>query len=277
MSAGRFLGLLRRAVARAFHDNCFGIAKGVAFSAILSFFPGLMVVAGILFSQDVGGIVRELSDAMARVLPPDAHRLATQFLFGVDGASQGLLIGAAVVAVWSASGAVLSLTQGLQAAYQAPESRGMLWGRVVALLLVLLAGMPLLGATLLLLFGSQIEAWLLAHLDSARGPVALAGRALRWGLALGASVTVTAVLYQFGPKRRQRWRYVWPGALLTTALWLAATLAFGWYVQHLARYRDFYGSISAVAVLLIWMYILSLIVLVGCEFNAEYEKSSRRK
>ena len=59
------------------------------------------------------------------------------------------------------------------------------------------------------------------------------------GRALGTSVTVTAVLHRFGPKRRQQWRCVWPGAMLTTALWLAATLAFGWYVQHLARYRDF--------------------------------------
>jgi membrane protein len=67
-------------------------------------------------------------------------------------------------------------------------------------------------------------------------------------------------------------RDVWPGAFLTTVLWLPATAGFGWYVGHIANYNVLYGSVAAGIVLLVWMYLLSVIALLGCEFNAEYER-----
>ena len=72
---------------------------------------------------------------------------------------------------------------------------------------------------------------------------------------------------------RQRWRYVWPGAILATVLWLLATSGFGWYVRNIAHYNVMYGSVGAGIALLVWMYLMALIALFGCEFNAEYERS----
>jgi len=76
-----------------------------------------------------------------------------------------------------------------------------------------------------------------------------------------------------GPNRPQRWRLVFPGAMLATGLWLAVMLGFGWYVRHIADYNVLYGSIGAVIALLGWMYVQSLVALIGCEFNAAYEKA----
>ncbi len=81
-------------------------------------------------------------------------------------------------------------------------------------------------------------------------------------------------LYYFGPYRRQRWRYVWPGAILATVLWLAATSGFAWYAVHIAHYNVMYGSVGASIALLVWMYVLAIVALIGCEFNAEYERAS---
>jgi membrane protein len=94
---------------------------------------------------------------------------------------------------------------------------------------------------------------------------------------------VTGLLYYFGPNHRSadlrtykklpsRFIMVWPGAILATTLWLLATLLFGVYMRHLANYNFFYGSTATVIAMLIWMYLLSVISLVGCEYNAERER-----
>ena len=87
-----------------------------------------------------------------------------------------------------------------------------------------------------------------------------------------ATVSVTAMLYYFGPYRPQRWRFVWPGAILATVLWLGATTGFAWYTRNIAHYNVMYGSVGAGIALLVWMYVLAFVALVGCEFNAQYER-----
>ena len=95
---------------------------------------------------------------------------------------------------------------------------------------------------------------------------------MRYVIALSAVITITGTLYYFGPYRKQRWSAVWPGAILATLLWFGATLGFGWYVQHMAHYNVMYGSLGTGIALLVWMYVVSLIAILGCEFNAECER-----
>lgn len=271
MNARHVLSMLHRAAGRLFHDNGFDIAKSAAYSSVLSFFPGLMVLASLLFRQNVSAVVDEIALALDRVLPPEAYQVAARFLTAQGIRTKGILIGACVVAIWSGSNVVISLMEGFRAAYRIPTARSFFKARAVAIALLLMAGTPLIAATLLVLFGQQIENWLTAHLGDVSWLVAPAGSALRWIIALITSAVVIGVLYHVGPNRPQKWRFIWPGAVLATALWVAATLLFASYVQHVAQYTDLYGSISAAVVLLIWMYIVNLIVIFGCEFNVEYE------
>lgn len=273
MSIGRFFGLLRRACVRAFQDDCLEIAKGVAFSSLLSFFPALMVTAAVLLSQNVGGAMEEIETFLRRLLPAGPYRLAIQYLHARDTGTRGLLAGAGFVALWSASDAILSLMAGLRAAYHLPETRSFFKARGVALLLVVAAGTPLLAATLLLFFGQQIEQALTRLWGEGSALIFLIGSLARWTVAVATSIAVIGTVYHVAPDRPQRWRYVWPGAAVATVLWLSATLVFAWYVRNVARYNYLYGSISAVVVLMIWMYLVSLTILVGCEFTAEYEGS----
>ena len=91
-------------------------------------------------------------------------------------------------------------------------------------------------------------------------------------IAFGATCSLMAMLYYYGPYRKQQWKAVWPGAFLATILWLLATLGFGWYVRNISNYNLLYGSVGTSIALLSWMYILALIALFGCEFNAESER-----
>ena len=133
---------------------------------------------------------------------------------------------------------------------------------------------------LLLVFGGQIERAVLnwMKVDPFLNPVAwvwqFVSRMARYLLAFATTIVVTASLYYYGPYRKQRWRYVWRGAILATVLWFFATLGFAWYVRNIARYNVMYGSIGAGIALLVWMYLIALIALIGCEFNAELERTS---
>jgi membrane protein len=96
-------------------------------------------------------------------------------------------------------------------------------------------------------------------------------RVTRYAVAFSAAVAVTMLMYYFGPYRRQRWRGVWRGAVLATTLWLFATGGFGWYVRNIANYNLLYRSVATSITLLVWMYLMSIIALLGCEFNAQFE------
>jgi membrane protein len=275
-----FLWLLQRSVIAAFDDNCLSIAKGAAYSALLSFFPVLTSAVAILVQTRADVVSHILKNALSEIVPPGSEDLVLQ-QFSVAGARPPLLlIVAAVISLWAASGVIKSLIEGFQAAYRVPRNRGILHGSAIAMALVLLAAVPLLAASLLVLFGGQVESavrdWIKGDtlLTPLTGAWELLSRLARYGLAFATTVTVTALLYYYGPYRPQRWRYVWPGAILATVLWLGATAGFAWYVRNIGHYNVMYGSIGAGIALLVWMYFLAIIALIGCEFNAEFERGA---
>ena len=277
-----FFWLLRRSVVAAFDDGCFGAAKGAAYSALLSFFPILASAAAILVQMRAEFVSRMIEEALSEIVPPDSVDLVVE-QFRVSGSRPlALLIVAGLISVWAASGVIKSLIEGFQAAYRVPRNRGFVRQNAVAIALVLLSAVPLVCATLLVVFGSQAERAVLNWLkvDPVLNPLAPAwqwlSRMARYAVAFVTTVVVAAVLYYFGPYRQQRWRDVWPGAMLATVLWLLATSGFAWYVRHIGHYNVMYGSVGAGIALLVWMYLTSAIALVGCEFNAEYERSSTR-
>jgi membrane protein len=169
--------------------------------------------------------------------------------------------------------------EGFHVTYRTTGTRPWVRERVIAILLVFSAAIPVLFASALIFFGIRAETWIVDLLglvpegEGVRGWVFVLGKILRYLISLGAIILGAMILYYFGPNRRQSWRRVWPGAVFTTILWLAATLTFAWYARHIANYNVMYGSIATVVLLLVWMYVLSIIAFVGCEFNAELEKA----
>ncbi len=272
--------LLRRSIIGALDDNCFGIAKAAAYSALLAFFPMLASAAAILLETRAEFFSGMLEHSLSQIVPPGTEDLVLQ-QFRVTGSRPAmLLVVAAAISVFAASGVIKSLIEGFQAAYRVPRNRGVVHGSLIAAALVLLAAIPLLAASLLILFGGQVERLVLGWMkvDPIWTPWAwvweLLSQVARYAVAFATTVTVSATLYYFGPYRRQRWRYVWPGAILATLLWLGATSGFAWYARNIGHYNVMYGSVGAGIALLVWMYLLAIIALIGCEFNAEFERAS---
>jgi membrane protein len=278
-----FVWILRRSVVATFDDGCLGIAKGAAYSALLSFFPVLASAAAILMQIRAEFVARIIERTLSEIVPPDSVDLVVE-QFRVTGSRPvALLIVAGLISVWAASGVIKSLMEGFQAAYRVPRNRGFVRQNAVAIALVLLSAAPLVCATLLIVFGNQAERAVLNWLkvDPVLNPLAPTwqwlSRMARYAVALVTTVVVAAVLYYFGPYRKQLWRYVWPGATLATVLWLLATSGFAWYVRNIGHYNVMYGSVGAGIALLVWMYLISAIALLGCEFNVECERSASGK
>jgi membrane protein len=265
----RFLRLLRLAFWRAFQHDAFAIAKASAYSSILTFFPLLLVVGSVLAtSRRTGAYLREISYALGRILPAGSAT-AMAYLKGTSQRPVGLLVTASLITLWTASGVMISWMEGFRRCYELPKVWGLLKERLIAFSLVILAGIPLTFATMLVAFGSRIETRILFHLGREFGPyILLMWMAMRWLIAGLTSIAVIALIYHNAVPRTQPWHSVLPGATLATAMWFLATMLFGGYLNRYADYSIIYGSLGVGIALLVWMYMISLVILVGAEFNA---------
>ena len=266
---GRFWRLFRLSIWRAFEHDAFGIAKASAYSSIFTFFPALLVLGSVVATINRGEVyLREISYALGTILPAGSST-ALSYLRGSADRPVGLLITTSLLTIWSASGVIISWMDGFRRAYQLPKTWGLVQERLIAISLVFMAGLPLSFATILVAFGSRIEMRILFLLGHEFGPlILLLWGAIRWTIAILTSIAVIQLIYHNAVPRTQPWHSVLPGAVLATAMWLLSSALFGWYLQHYTDYSVIYGSLGVGIALLVWMYLISLVVLMGAEFNA---------
>lgn len=262
---------LRRAFWQAFLHGQFSIAKAAAYSSILTLFPAFLIVTSILeASNATEGFVRQISGAVGWALPPGPNSIALTFFQTRQHHAMRIIYSASLVTILAASGVMISWMEGFRKAYNLPNIWGFWKERFIAFYLVFLALIPLGFATLLVAFGNQIEAWVQAETMHLFKPlVILVWDGVRWGIAMLTSIAFMSLVYHHGIPKTQSWRRVLPGAIMATVLWFPATMFFGWYVTHYATYTVVYGSLSAAIALLVWLYIVSVLVLLGAEMNAQ--------
>jgi membrane protein len=278
--------LLRRAIVAAAEDNCFSIAKGAAYSFLLSLFPILTTITFLLAQAKAQRIALIISAFIRDVAPPQAEELLLSPFPHHGSKPVSLSIFAVVLSIWAGSGAMMSLMEGFQAAYHIPSGRPFFKQRAMAIFLVFIAAFPAIAASALIIFGEgSLLRWILAtpEGEEVRESIRIVWRISRYVAAFATTTFVTGLLYYFGPNHRpeqrrvpsansSRFMRVWPGAIVATVLWLIATGGFAAYVTHFSHYNVFYGSLGAVVILLFWLYLIAAISLIGCEFNAERER-----
>ena len=257
-------------------DNLSLVAAGVAFYALLAIFPGIAAVVSIYGLVVDPQTVSDQLAATSQVLPQETRGIIQEQLTRVtSSASTALSLGAIVsllLALWSANKGTQSLISALNIVYDEPEKRGFVrltlisLGLTLGIILFLIVGLAAIAA-MPALFGNlglpdgiqQLASW------------------LRWPVLGLAFVIGLATLYRFAPSRHEpRWRWVSWGAVLATIMWLIGSALFSWYVSNFGSYNETYGSIGAVAVLMMWFWLSALIVLLGAELNAEMEHQTER-
>ncbi|MGB7549847.1 MAG: YihY/virulence factor BrkB family protein [Terracidiphilus sp.] len=273
-----FAAKLRKALWLALEHDVLNTAKAAAYSGMLMLFPAMVIITTLLALVPEGTtLVGEIRTSFVQFLPADTMSLLQSSLQGRRMESAQLLFSAASLSVFAGLGMMLSLMEGFRRAYRLPRDEWGFWQRRLrALLLVPIVLVPLALATLALVFGRQIEAWMIhkaAH--ELHYAVLLFWRMVRWAVVLLTSVAVVGALYHFGTKRTEHWAKVMPGAIAATLVWFPATLAFGWYVTTIADYSRFYGSFGAGIATLVWLYITTFSALLGAELNGVLFRARR--
>jgi membrane protein len=271
----RLLRMLHGALVRAGRHDCLNLAQSTAYSAMVSLFPALIVAAAVVsLLPDNTPLRFQLSTFFDRILPPDVSPLLQSYFVDAPHSTRSAhaLIVAFIVSLTGASSVLATLMEGVRRANNLPPDCWTFWQRRLrAFLLVPLSLVPFAVSSTIVVFGHFITEWLAVHIiPSARTPIYAVALFIRWGIALIGSIGIVGLIYHMGTPIQQSWKRVLPGAVLSTALWFLITLAFGWYVTRFANYSQVYGSLGAGIALLFWLYIISLCVLFGAEFNTEF-------
>jgi len=283
---------LHRTLLSVLAHDCLNVAQSTAYSAIVALFPALIVAAAVIgLLPDTAPVRFQIADFFDRVLPGGVSALLNAAFENAPKHTHSLraLVSAGVVSFAGASNVIATLMDGLRRARGLPRNYWSFWQRRRrSMELVPLSLIPLTIASLLVVFGHAVTEWLVSIIGpQAREPIYAATLLLRWAVAVGASVGLIALLYRLGvPEERDGGRaaggsgdpaqapgWWWtslPGAVLATALWFPATLVFGWYVTRFTNYSEVYGPLGAGIALLFWLYIISLSVLAGAEFNVHF-------
>lgn len=271
-----WLQVLRQVFREAASDRVSMSASGCAFWATLSLFPAISMLVslyGLVFDPVT---VEPQLENIRHLLPEPAFamisarvRTLVSHPSGTLGAS---LVISSAIALWSASTGTKSLLSALTLAYAQREQRGLLHFQAVGLLMTLAAVIAAsLGLAITVLLPAVISfVGLSSH---TRGLVQLGSFA---GLIVFVLVGLST-LYRFGPSRPvARWHWITAGSVMATVLWLAASVAFSFYVQHLARYGATYGPLGAVAGLMMWFWVTAYAILLGAEVDAALERQAAK-
>lgn len=257
------------------NDNISLVAAGVAFYGLLGIFPAisaLVLIYGLIADptqvRDQLAILRDVMPAEGySILENQTTALASQ---GRDSLGFGLIL-SLLLAIWSAKKGVTALITALNIAYEEDERRGFIRRNLVQL------GFTVAGIVFMLLALTAVAA-LPAIVGMLRASGLIDETALlwtRWVLMAVMLALVLALLYRFGPARSQaKMSWINPGAIAASVLWIAGSIAFSWYVSNFATYNKTFGSLGAVVILLMWLYISAFVVCAGAELNAELERQT---
>lgn len=265
-----------RVFERIMADNLGMIAGGVAFYSFLSIFPAL---AGglMLWGLAVDGWqASDHIDFLRDLIPADAFNLMSEQMARIATQSpENLTLGAIVsllFALWSASRGATALMSAMNMAYHEREKRGFFRVNAIALVFTLAGvafaalSLAAIGAVPPILESLFLGAWADASI-----------RALRWLMMIGLFFAASAAVYRFAPSRRRaRWRWIVPGATLAAAVWLSASVAFSFYLSNVNAYNATFGSLGAVAALLMWFWLSAYAICMGAELNSQLELFTTR-
>lgn len=259
-----------------FRDRLMLVAAGIAFYVMLSLFPALTVLIWFYgFFADPAQLVSLLSD-IAFLLPAGALDLMQQQARAIAATGpsslNALIVLSILIAIWSANAGMKSMFDGMNIIYNEDEKRSLLVYNIYSALFTL-GALAIFLATLAVLVIVPI---LLSYVNL-QGSFTRLFVVLRWPLLYAITVVFLILLNRYGPSRpraRARWS-LW-GSCLGAALWIAVSLAFSWYVEHLGNLAATYGSIAAIAGLMLWLWLSALAILIGFELNHELELRTER-
>ena len=278
LSLGEWREIAVSAVKESVDDNVPMMASALAYSAFFAIPSALLLLLGVFTLVADESTIAHLVARLTEIAPSDAADLFGNSLRHLSQRSSTGLTLALVglgLALWSASNAMSTVISALNVAYDREDSRGFVRSRLVAIVMAVFVGAAALLAGTLLVMGPHLQAWLGSALD-ARRPVELAWWIGQWPILIAGLLFAFAVVLYLGPDvEHRRWQLISPGSVVAVVVWLVVSSAFSFYTAHFGTYDKTWGTLGAVIVTLIWLWLAGLSLLFGGELNAETERRAQ--
>jgi len=248
-----------RAVKKAQANQITHLAQAVAFNAFLAIPATLLLALGVFSALAGPGAVNTLLDHLSTFVPADAIRLIRGSLRNVLASQHGgaMIVVGAALAVWSVSGAMQTVMWSLNMAYECDETRGFVRTRLVSITIGLCGIVAVASVLLALVLGPLVSAWIGGRVGDSSLLATL------WAIGRWPVLNV----------RQRKFQFITPGVVVALVIWLIVSGGFALYANNFGSYNKTWGSLAAVIVTLIWLWLSSLALLLGAEINAEAERS----
>jgi len=252
-------------------DNVSTGAAALAYYLTLAIFPSMIFLLTLIPYLPIENLDREVMSWIGQALPGETAEMFSGVVTDITRNKRGGLLSLGLLGtLWAAQNGTYAVIQQLNIAYDVKEGRRFFKVRGAALGLTLLLGILMVSACALAVIGGTVQDW--AGTTFGLGDFTqTAFTVFRWSVIVAALFTAFAVTYYFGPDVEQDFKFITPGSIGGVTILVGATLLFRFYVTNFGNYSATYGSIGAVIVLMLWLYITGLVMLIGSEINALYE------
>jgi membrane protein len=253
-------------------DDCMGMSQQVAYSSLLAIFPAL---AGLIGFLGVFHLFGPVLDALQGTVPHSVIKFVRSIRADAHGGAKAAAFAIGLVgALWAASGATAAVIKAVNRAYDRQETRPFWKVRGIALLLVVSTGFASALVLVLIVLGGDLGK--VIGRQRGVGPVfdVLWGVA-RWPIAFAAILVFFALVYYFAPNKEQRsWKWITPGSVVGSLLWLLLSALFQLYVTYAGHYSKTYGALATGVILLLWLNYSAFALLYGAELNSELDRQA---
>ena len=273
-------GLAKRVWSEINKDDVWGRAAQLSYYFLLALIPLLLFLTSLI-GMMIGsgtGLRQALFRYLAEVMPPSASQLVEQTMGEVSTASSGgKLSFGLLAALWAASNGMGAITDALNAAYNVKETRPWWKQRLVAIGLTLALAVLIISALVLVLYGANIAEKVAMSYGFGDAFTSM-WKILQWPIVVAFILLAFALIYFFSPDLRdQEWTWITPGSVIGATLWLLVSFGFRLYLHFFDSYSKTYGSLGAVIILMLWLYLTGAAVLVGGEVNSEIENAAAER
>ena len=252
-------------------------ASSLAFNFFLAFFPSIIVLFTLIPYIPIVNLQETLMELISTILPPHTNEIAFSTIYDIiNNPRSGLLSIGFVLTIFFATNGVNSLIEAFNSSYHINESRSIIQQRLLSLGITFLLSCILMITILLIMFSKTVVNYLITTeiIENKSIEYILFGK---WMVIIIMLFVGISIIYHFGPTIKKKFKLFTPGSIISTCLIIVTSSFFNYYISNFAEYNKVYGSIGTLIIILLWMYINSIILLIGFELNASIFNAKKQK
>lgn len=260
------IDLLVHLIVKVKRDDIFSLASQLAYYLVLAFFPFLIFLITLI------GFIKpnpeQILEGLSSILPISVFELIQSTVNDIIHSQNAGLLGISILlTIWTASSGFRAVIKGINKAYNLDDKRSYIKRSIISYISTIVLAITIMMTLALLVFGRIIGDQLISLLPL-NGFMEVLWNILRYGIILVFLIFVFAAMYRYTPCKRVPWKNTIPGAVFSTFGWLIVSLGFSFYINSFGTYSRIYGSLAAVFVLMIWLFLTSIIFIFGVEINS---------